>query len=705
MVENALEKQRDQLPLLVPIGLGLGIIIWQIGGDGFWPILACFLGGWALFALRLGTHFRAARLMLWFSLLVGTGFASIAIKSWWVGGDRLQRPVITTLYARVETVENVSARGIVRYVLKTSNATDLPRHVRVNVPIEKHIPAIGAGAIIQMKARIMPPAGPALPSSYDFARFAWFQGIGATGSALSAPILITPPRGGQGFWSASREAVAHHIRSSMSPETGGIGAALLVGTRGAISQDDAEALRNSGMAHLLSVSGLHVTAIVGGAFFLISRILALSPWFALRHRVPIVAAGGAAVIAVGYTLLTGAEVPTVRACVAALLILIALAMGREALSLRLLATGACLVLLFWPEALAGPSFQLSFAAVATIVLLHESHFVKRLTERRDEPMTHRFGRFVFSLLLTGLAIELVLAPIALFHFHKSGVYGALANILAIPLTTFFVMPTQIVALAMDRLGLGEPFWWLAGQGVSAIRMLAYAVSDAPGSVLMLPSMPRWAFGFTVLGGLWFAIWKGQIRYYGIAPLAIGVVAMLLAPRPDLLVTGDGRHVALVNPQGQLIMLRSRTGEYAMSQISENAAVNAEPILMDDWRGAKCSPDMCVFNVLTSERNWTILAARTPYLIPSMELAAACKRADIVISERYLPWSCKPRWIKADREFLEQHGGLAFYFSREHVDTVARTTAHQPWSILGKTERAPKRPFVSKNESPSSSTAQ
>ena len=181
--------------------------------------------------------------------------------------------------------------------------------------------------------------------------------------------------------------------------------------------------------------------------------------------------------------------------------------------------------------------------------------------------------------------------------------------------------------------------------------------------------------------------------------------MLLAPRPDLLVTGDGRHVALVNPQGELIMLRSRTGEYAMSQISENAATKAEPILMDNWRGAQCSPDMCVFNVSTSERNWTILAARSPYLIPSMELAAACKRADIVISERYLPWSCKPRWFKADRGFLEQHGGLAFYFSRIHVDTVGRTTAHQPWSTLGKTERAPKRPFVSKNGSPSSSTVQ
>jgi competence protein ComEC len=326
--------------------------------------------------------------------------------------------------------------------------------------------------------------------------------------------------------------------------------------------------------------------------------------------------------------------------------------------------------------------------------LHESGFVRRLTERRDEAVAQRAARFVFSLLLTGLAIELVLAPIALFHFHKSGLYGALANIVAIPLTTFIVMPAQIVALLLDQLGLGAPFWWLAGQGVAVIRWLAYAVSEAPGSVLMLPAMPRWAFAASVLGGLWLAIWVGPIRYWGVIPVAAGLVAMVFAPRPDLLVTGDGRHVALVNPAGELILLRSRTGDYAQSLLSENAAVKAEPKVMDDWDGARCSPDICVFSVVTADRNWTILAVRSRYLVPSMELAAACKRADIVISERYLPWSCKPRWIKADRDFLEQYGGLAFYFNAMRVDSVVSTTEHQPWSTLGKKERAPKRPLVS-----------
>jgi competence protein ComEC len=691
-VEAVLEKQRDQLPLLVPIGLGMGIIGWQLGGQSMAPVFALASAGLLLLAAWLGFQTRIARLLGLAVILFGIGFTAIALKSGQSGAQPIAKPWSGTMNGQIESVEDVSARGIVRYVLKTAGEP-LPERVRVNVPLDLYSSELQSGATIQLKVRLMPPPGPALPRSYDFARTAWFSGLGATGTALSAPKLLTPSPGGQAFWSEKREALASHIRTAMPDATGAIGAALLVGSRGAISQEDADALRNSGMAHLLSVSGLHVTAVVGGAFLLISRMLSLIPWFALRFRVPVIAAGGAALIAVGYTLLTGAEVPTIRACVAALLILIALAMGREALSLRLLATGACVVLLFWPEALAGPSFQLSFAAVATIIVLHNSPTIQRLTIRREEPLVFRLGRMLFSLLITGLAIEIVLAPIALFHFHKSGVYGAAANIIAIPMTTFFVMPLQIIALIFDGVGVGKPFWWLAGQGVSVISWLAHWVSNAPGSVLALPAMPRWAFGLTIIGGLWLAILTGKVRLAGLLPIAIGMAAMAMAPRPDILVTGDGRHLAVVDQAGELILLRPRAGDYAVSMLTENAALKGEPRAIDEWPDARCSADICSFSVERAGRSWSILATRSNYLVPAMEMAAACKRADIVISERYLPWSCKPRWLKADRDFLERQGGLAVYLDSPHIDTVAEHSAHQPWSTLG-AKRAPKRPSIS-----------
>ncbi|MEO5494690.1 MAG: ComEC/Rec2 family competence protein [Sphingomonas sp.] len=164
-------------------------------------------------------------------------------------------------------------------------------------------------------------------------------------------------------------------------------------------------------------------------------------------------------------MLTGNQVPTMRSCIAALLVLTALAMGREAITLRLVAAGAFVVLLLWPEALVGPSFQLSFAAVAAIVALHEQPTVRRWFLKRDEAWWRKAGRELGSLLLTGVVVEAALAPIALYHFHKSGLYGAFANIVAIPLTTFVIMPAEALALALalDAIGLGAPFWWVTAR--------------------------------------------------------------------------------------------------------------------------------------------------------------------------------------------------------------------------------------------------
>ena len=207
-------------------------------------------------------------------------------------------------------------------------------------------------------------------------------------------------------------------------------------------------MRRSGLAHLLSVSGLHLTAVVGAVMLLTLRLLALSPALALRFRLILVAAAAGALAGIAYTLLTGAEVPTVRSCIAALLVLLGIALGREALTLRLVAVGALVVLLLWPESLPGASFQMSFAAIIAIVALHESPRVQAWVSRRDEVWPLRLGRFLFGLILTGLAVELALMPIALFHFHKAGLYGALANVVAIPLTTFVIMPLEALALLL-----------------------------------------------------------------------------------------------------------------------------------------------------------------------------------------------------------------------------------------------------------------
>ncbi len=409
------------------------------------------------------------------------------------------------------------------------------------------------------------------------------------------------------------------------------------------------------------------------------KLLALSPTLALRWPLILIAAGAGALAGIAYTLLTGAEVPTVRACIAALLILAGIALGREALTLRLVAVGALVVLLLWPESLAGPSFQLSFAAITAIVALHEHRRVKALLSRRDESGIAKLGRFLLALVLTGFAVEIALTPIALYHFHKAGLYGALANVIAIPLTTFVIMPLEALALLFDLAGLGAPFWWLTGQALSLLLGLARAAASAPGAVTMLPAMPVGAFALMVAGGLWVLLWRTRWRRWGLAPFAIGALWALATPAPDLIITGDGQHLALRTPDGGVALLRGRAGDYIRDLLTEASGTEAELKEIDSLDSADCNRDSCIAEIGKDGRPWRLLATRSRHFIDIRRLNRACAAADIVVSERRLPRTCRPRWLKADRALLKRTGGLAITLGDEpQVSTVADRVGQHPW---------------------------
>ncbi len=401
--------------------------------------------------------------------------------------------------------------------------------------------------MVRLRARLQPPPPMALPGSHDFARDAWFQGIGGVGRAIG-PVEVIEPAAGGGV-DEIRERLGRHIRDRLPGSAGGIATALATGDQAAVTEEDAEAMRRSGLAHLLSVSGLHIAAAVGAAMLLSLRLLAVSERLALRFNLVLVAAGFGALAGIAYTILTGMQVPTVRACIAALLVLGGIALGRDAISLRLVAVGALVVLSIRPEALAGASFQMSFAAVTSIIALHRWAPVRAWLTPQEEIWPMRFLRSLFGLLLTGLVVEIALMPFALYHFHKAGLYGVVANLVAIPLTTFVIMPLEAGALLLDAVGLGGPLWSATGLAIDAMLELAHRIASAEGAVAMLPTMSRWAFALMIAGGLWTCLWVGKIRIWGIAVFAAGAAGAAIAPVPALLVTGDGQHLALVREDG------------------------------------------------------------------------------------------------------------------------------------------------------------
>jgi len=680
-LEHWLEAERGQLPLWLPVVLSAGIASWfalPLRSDWIAFVLLCLGGGAAAIAVwRKGGRagFVAATVLL----TLAAGCLLAWTKAVLIGSPVLTRPAMVQFEGKVERVEPQPARAMSRLILAPLDRPDLPRRVRLNVPDDAWPSPAGIRPddVIRVRSYLMPPARPALPGGYDYAQRAWFDGIGATGKVIGMPeILRAGPRGDPGL----RERLIEHVATRVEGAPGALAVTLVTGDQGRITQADQDALRQSGLAHLLSISGVHVTALIGFAVFVAFRLLALSRRLALRWPLMLIAAAAGAAVGIGYTLLTGAQVPTIRSCITALLVMAGLALGREALSLRLLAVAALAVVAVWPETVIGPSFQMSFTAVCVIISLHEHPAMRRWLAPREEGWGRRAGRYVISLAVTGLAVEAALIPIALFHFHKTGLLGVLANMIAIPLTEFVVLPAQALALVLDLAGVGAPMWWIAGKALGLILSLAHAIAAKGAATLLVPAVAPAAFVAVLAGLYWLMLWRTTIRWLGLGPLLVGLSGYALSPHPDILVTGDGRHVAIRMPDGRLALLRDRAGDYVKDSFAEMAGVAEGEIALSSLPGVRCSEEFCAVRLDRGGRVHDVLVARSRLTVPWQELVAACASADIVIADRRLPRACTPRWLKLDRADLGLSGGAAIELVPRRVHRSLTAGDDHPWAI-------------------------
>jgi competence protein ComEC len=667
------EPARAQWVLFVPVAFGLGIALWFA-----LPFMAqrqaVLLAALAVALAGLALEGLPRRLLLAGGLLLAAGLVTADLRSGMVAAPRLaHRLSAAELVGSVESVSVRSGGARSSLVLRRdASSIDPAILVRLGLP-GKLPPDLRPGARIAIMATLGPVPGPALPGADDPARRAWFEGISAAGRALAPPRILAPAPPRAAWLANRRAALAETLQAALPGDPGAIAIALVVGDQGRIAPDLLEAIRVSGLAHLLSVSGFHVGVVVAAVLLLLRRLLALWPWLALRVGVTRLAAVGAGLAGSAYALLSGAEVPAVRAAISAWIVLAALMLGRDPLSLRLLAFAAFVILLVRPESLLGPSFQLSFAAVATIILLSKSPPGEALLgPRPDMGWLLRAGRLLAALLLTSAAIELVLTPIALFHFGRAGAYGVLANLVAIPLTSFFIMPLLGLWLLLAGLGLGGLVAWALVPALDLLAGIASTIAAWPGASLTVPALTPAAFALMVSGALLLGLLAGRLRLGGAPLLAAGLLWALLAPRPDLFVSADGQQVAVV-AGSRLYTLRGHRGGYVPGLWAERAAAAADGRLAD-LPGARCTQAGCLVRLGSG---FTLLARKGEEGGPPD--AALCAQSDIATSPGPLPKSCAPRWLQLDRAVLRRTGAVAIMTSRHRLDSVAARAGDHPWS--------------------------
>ena len=391
-VARALEANRQRFFLWSPVALGCGIAIyfslrsepdlWQ----AFMPLMAALVVQWLVPRGTLAAAIVAA------IVLAAGGFALAKARV-----ELVRAPVIektmrnVTVTGKVQRIEARLPRGaritIAADAVATLAEDKRPRTVRIRV-LSNAI-AVQPGDRITLTATLAPPARPAIPGGFDFARTAWFDGLGAVGYAFGKPVVQPrgPPESYQEMWSRGvadvRQAITVRIYAVLPGETGAIAAALISGERGRITEATNDAYRGSGLFHILSISGLHMVIMAGAVFFSVRLVLAAIPSIALRYPIKKWAAVAGMLAALAYLAISGGAFATVRAAVMIVVIFGAVLLDRPALALRNVAFSAFLILLLYPESLFDPGFQMSFAAVTGLVATYEE--VRRRMVRRNEP--------------------------------------------------------------------------------------------------------------------------------------------------------------------------------------------------------------------------------------------------------------------------------------------------------------------------------
>ena len=352
----------------------------------------------ALFA-ALAWFSRARPLALGLSLAIAAlfaGFLSMSLRTARVAAPVLDRIRIVSLEGFVEEVDlrTVGARMVIGVVNADGMPREkVPRRVRVTT---RNTPDVAAGDYVELKARLLPPSRAALPGGYDFARDAFFAGVGAVGSTLGAIQRLPPPvdaSWSQRFDAAidqARNRLALRVNAIIGGDEGAIAAAMVTGKRDFLSNDAKDLIREAGIFHIITISGVQMTLVAGIIFVVARRLLALLPTLALQYPIKKWAAAVAMAGSFLYDIATGSRVGTERAPIMTLIVLSAVIMNRRALTMRNLAFAVLAVVAIEPEAILGVSFQLSFAAVAALVAVME--FAACRTRHRSRPIRSQAGR-------------------------------------------------------------------------------------------------------------------------------------------------------------------------------------------------------------------------------------------------------------------------------------------------------------------------
>ena len=619
------------------------------------------------------------RLRVWVIalLLIALGFSAAQFRAYRVMTPLLAQELHNRVVeATVEEINPVEAKA--KLVLSHLTIEDFPEEqtpLRMRVTFRAQDPDMRVGDRIRFTGNLYPLPPPNMPGAYDFARHFYFLSIGGTGFSFRPAEILNhgTELGANEQLNNLRHAIGEDMRAGMPGATGTVAAAMTIGETGPIPKETQAILRDSGLAHMLSISGLHLAIAAGCVFFTVRLLLTLWPRLALRLPTKKIAAVFALVSAAIYLGLAGSPVPAQRAFIGVSFLFVAMLFDRRGITLRTLTLAATIILLLFPESMFGASFQMSFAATLAIVSFYESmgrrlHPGNRVWWKKAPH--HAFGIAVTSLVATGATCSFVL-----YHFNRFALFGLISNMMVIPLATFIIMPAMVLALLLMPLHLQ----WLAyiplAWGTDIMISVSAWVTALPYASLHLPSPTLAGFMLCSFGLLWLCLMRQRWRFVGLAFMALGLSTISAHVPADVLIGRDARQVIVRLDDGHYAALRGTDRSFTVQNWLRSEGEDA--LVAQKETALECDKTTCI----SRYHGHTVTLVKKPMDKEAFTRACA-QQSDVLIAWWYVHVDqCPGATTLISRDELERYGAHAIRFTANGMQidqTREEGQGHRLW---------------------------
>lgn len=564
----------------------------------------------------------------------------------------------------VATVKDINDRSSYKQFLlyEIKNTKFKLDNIRISVKTKAE-EGIKIGDQVKLSAKLFPPKIAPSEYAYDFARIAYYQKISATGFATSKIVLYkkAEARKFQEYIESFRQYIYENLQQNTKKPHADIISALLIGKKDGIDQKTMNAIRDSGIAHLFAISGLHLSFVAGLFFIVFRNLFAMSETLTLKYNTKKISAFFTILPTTFYLLITGMQISAQRAYIMVILVLVAIIIERKYRGLIAIAFAASVILIVEPEAILKPGFQMSFSAVLALVASYQIN--------ANKLFKIKIIKYFVSIMISSIIASLATVPYTIYNFNYFSISGIITNLIAIPIVTLIIIPLGIIYVLLIPLGTQWIITPLMERPIDSVLYITNAIASLQYLVIPIRTFPASLIIIITLGLLWLCLWERNWRFFGIFFIVLGIFSSAMYTTPDILVSAD--NLAVKEDDNLLYSLTRKNRNFVVKtwakQNGQNQIVNHTKFSNSNKR-LKCNDYDCTYN---KGNNKSVLLAHK-----REDILENCNNVDLVIQlSKFNYPACNTKIIKYSD--LEAYGTHSVWLANSGIK-VSKVRSNRPW---------------------------